>query len=114
MPEGAPELDLRRIRKFCDERVPSHLRDQVRIEVEVDGTRVTVVERRPPWRPEFGPEWSRNPVASLRYSPKHGHWSLLWSDSGGRWHRYDGIGPSPHVTDLLAELERDPTGIFWG
>jgi hypothetical protein len=36
------------------------------------------------------------------------------SDSGGRWWPYEGIGPTATVDPLLAEIERDPTGIFWG
>jgi hypothetical protein len=30
-----------------------------------------------------------------------------------RWHLYDGIEPGT-VTELLAEIDRDPTNIFWG
>ncbi|MHB1064665.1 MAG: DUF3024 domain-containing protein, partial [Georgenia sp.] len=29
-------------------------------------------------------------------------------------HRYDRAEPSPRVAELLEEIERDPTAIFWG
>jgi hypothetical protein len=31
-----------------------------------------------------------------------------------RFHRYDRIEPSAAVTALIDEIDRDPTGIFWG
>ena len=31
-----------------------------------------------------------------------------------RFHRYDQIEPSPQIDDLLREIGRDPTAIFWG
>jgi hypothetical protein len=109
-----PELDLARIRHYCDGRVPTHLRDQVRIEVDVRGRSVTILECRPPWTPAIGPDWTRSPVARLRHLQARGVWMLDWRDRDRRWHRYDRIGPSPHVDSLLAEIEADPTGIFWG
>jgi len=39
---------------------------------------------------------------------------LYWRDRNLRWHRYDRLAPSPHVEPLLAEIEADPTSIFWG
>ena len=109
-----PELDLARIRRYCDGRVPTHLRDQVRIEVDVRGRSVTILECRPPWTPAIGPDWTRFPVARLRHIQARGVWMLDWRDRDLRWHRYDRVGPSPHVAPLLAEIEADPTGIFWG
>ena len=31
-----------------------------------------------------------------------------------RFHRYDQLEPSPHIDDLLKEIDRDPIAIFWG
>ena len=75
---------------------------------------VTIVERRAPWRPDFGPEWTTGPVARLRYVHKYRHWTLLWRDRNERWHRYDRVEPTADVTVLLGEIEQDPTCIFWG
>ncbi|MGH3095825.1 MAG: DUF3024 domain-containing protein [Streptosporangiales bacterium] len=30
------------------------------------------------------------------------------------FHKYDLTKPSARIDDLLAEVDRDPTGIFWG
>jgi hypothetical protein len=109
-----PELDLARIRHFVDARVPERARHQVRLEIEVQGVAVTIIERRAPRRADLGPEWSRSPIARLRYSPMHAEWTLSWCDRNLRWHRYDGIAPAASVDPLLAEIDADPTAIFWG
>jgi hypothetical protein len=109
-----PELDLARIRRYVDARVRPHATHQVRLEVEVQGAAVTIVECRAPWRADRAPEWSRFPIARLRYSSTRAEWRLFWRDRNLRWHRYDRINPAAHVDRLLAELDADPTAIYWG
>lgn len=109
-----PELDLARIREFCHARVPARLNDRIRVEAEIAGRAVTIVERRAPWSPTIGPEWTRSPIARLRHSATSGLWTLFWSDRNGRFHRYDLIKPSHQVGRLLAEITADTTSIFWG
>ena len=109
-----PDLDLARIRRYCEGRVPARLRDQIRIELDVRGRSVTIMECRPPGTPEIGPDWTRFPIARLRHIAAHGVWMLYWRDRDLHWHLYDRIGPSPHIDPLLAEIEADPTSIFWG
>ena len=111
---GLPDLDVARVRRWCDERVPAHARDQIRIECDVAPRHLTILECRPPWREDFGPEWTRFPIARLRYTKTSKTWSLLWRDRNLRFHEYDRLAPSPRVDDLLSEIERDPTAIFWG
>src|SRR5436309_7479802 len=107
-----PEIDITRVRHHCQRRVPSHARDQVRLETVVRGSAITIIERRTPWRDDVGPEWSRRKVAQLRYD--HGTWTLHSADRNGRWLSYPDLAPSPRLDDLLAEIDRDPAGAFWG
>ncbi|MGH3192655.1 MAG: DUF3024 domain-containing protein [Streptosporangiaceae bacterium] len=109
-----PELDIARVRHWCEERVPAHARDQVRAECEAGPRHLTIIERRPPWRPSTDPEWTRSPIARLRYTQANRTWTLYWRDRNLRFHRYDRLPPSPHIDDLLQEIDRDPTAIFWG
>jgi hypothetical protein len=104
----------RTIETFYEPRVPAHLKDEIRIECTRSGRSISILERRPPWKPEFGPEWTTLKVAQLRYDDASGTWSLYWSDRNGRWHPYDLVSPRQTVAPLLAEIESDPTGIFWG
>ena len=75
---------------------------------------MTIVECRAPWREEDGPEWTRFPIARLRYTKADRTWSLYWRDRNLRFHEYDRIGPSARIDELLTEIDRDPTAIFWG
>lgn len=107
-----PELDLARIRRFCEDRTPAEFRDEMRLEADVRGRSVTILDCRPPWMPELV-EWSRQPLAQLRYDAESLLWTLYWADRNSRWHRYDDLDPGP-LGDLLDEMDRDPMCIFWG
>ena len=109
-----PELDVARVRRWCAARVPEHARDQVRVECDVAPRHLTVVERRAPWRAGPDPEWTSLPVARLGYTAANRTWTLCWRDRNLRFHVYDQLPPSTHVEDLLVEVDRDPTAIFWG
>lgn len=109
-----PDLDVARVQRWCADRVPEHARHQVRVECDAAPKHLTIIERRAPWREDYGPHWSSFPIARLRYTAATKMWTLYWRDRNLRFHRYDSIEASPHVDDLLAEIDRDPTGIFWG
>ena len=94
--------------------MPPDISDQLRVEAVIAGNAVTIVERRPPLGEDFGPDWSSVGVARLRYSAKAGTWTLYSADSNGRWHQYEFLGPASDVHAVLREVDRDPTGIFWG
>ena len=107
-----PDLDVARIRAYCDRRVPARHRNELRVEASIRGRSVTIFERRPPWHSSLT-EWSRLPIAQLRYDAATSHWTLFWADRHGRWHPYDLVPPGT-VVELLDEIEQDPTAIFWG
>jgi hypothetical protein len=109
-----PETDVVRVQWWYRARVPAHVRDQIRVEADVAERHVTIVECRPPWRADMGAEWTRFPIARLRYTKSTGLWSLYWRDRNLRFHQYDRVPATASVEDLLAEVDRDPTAIFWG
>ncbi|WP_328374361.1 DUF3024 domain-containing protein [Micromonospora zamorensis] len=111
---GLPEQDVAQVRAWCDQRVPKGVRDQVRVECEEAARHLTIVERRPPWGANAGPEWKSLPIARLRYTKKTGTWDLCYPGRDFRFHRYDAAPQSATVNILLDEIGRDPTGIFWG
>ena len=85
----------------------------MRLELVESRGAVTVVERRPRWREDYGPEWTSLGIVRFRYTVKSGLWTL-WRDRNELWQRYDLIEPRADVLALLDEVDRDPTGIFWG
>jgi len=111
---GLPELEVAQVQRWCAARVPERAGHQVRVEGQPATRHITIVERRAPWRDDTGPDWTSFPIARLRYAKSTRTWTLYWRDRNLRFHLYDRLPPSPHVDDLLTEIDRDPTSIFWG
>ncbi len=58
--------------------------------------------------------WVRLGIAKFNWVAARLHWELLCQHSDLRWHRYLRRPASRSFKALLAEVEHDPTGIFWG
>ena len=112
MPIVLPELDVEKVKRFCRQRVPDSLADEVRLEVSTRGKNVSIHERRPPWRGGPG-EWTSMPIAQLRYEGD-GTWTLYFGDRYGKWTMYFDLDPKQPVDVIIHELEEDPTCVFWG
>jgi len=74
---------------------------------------VTILERRTPWSPIVGPDWTEQKIAQLRVDD-NGVWSVRWADRNGRWRTYPGAPTATTPVLLLAEIDRNPNGAFWG
>jgi hypothetical protein len=112
-----PDLDLARVRRWIDARnaeIPVDARDQIRYEIDVADRTITVMECRPPWREEFGPERTRFPICRFRYTKVRKQWSLYWRDRNLKFHEYDLVAPTPHLGELIEYVANDRSGIFWG
>ena len=95
-----------------DKRVPIHVRDKIRFGHTVRGNSITLLEIRPVYNdPTRHTEMS---VAQFRYDDETKKWTLYCCDRNSKWHEYLDILPSNVFADLVAEVDRDPTGIFWG
>jgi hypothetical protein len=104
------EAATERVSAYCEQRST----EDYRIEHTVRGASITILERRPPWNPDFGSEWSSTKVAQLRYDERSLRWQLYSAGSDDRWHPYEFAAPAADVTPLLDAIEEDRTGIFWG
>lgn len=114
MPELVRRGAVKKAEAYCASHVPARVRDQVRLEAGVRGDALTIVERRPPWHVELGPEWTTQRIAQLRYDPATALWTLYWADRNGRWLRYPDLEPAASFDALLAAIEADQTGVFFG
>lgn len=59
-----PEIDLARLRRWVDARnadLHERARGLICYELDVTDRNVTNMERRPPWRSDYGPEWTTKP-----------------------------------------------------
>ena len=61
-----------------------------------------------------GPSGQRHPIARLRYTKGRKEWAIYWRDRNLKFHVYDLVDPTANVESLLAEIDSDPTAIFWG
>ena len=102
----------RSLRSFCERRVPEDVRDQVRLSFSVRGHSVELLEERPRWNNPS--EWVSLKIAQFRFDPGSSKWSLHCRDRNQRWHYYSPLKSTRDFEALLAEVDRDPTGIFWG
>lgn len=107
-----PDLDVEKIRRFCAERVPKRVRDEVRLTVKVQGRRVSIHEERPVFKGAPG-EWTSMPIAQLRYEGD-GLWSLYYGDRNSKWQQYFDLEPHQPIATIINELDEDPTCVFWG
>jgi hypothetical protein len=109
-PRETIEAAVAEVAGYCEQRST----DDYRIEHAVRGSSITLLERRPPWNPAYGSEWSSLKVAQLRYDDRARRWRLYSHDSNDRWHPYELARPAAAVAPLLVAIEEDRTGIFWG
>jgi len=107
-----PETEQHRVNKlfkaFCEKRVPPHARDQVTLVYKVTGSKVILIESRPHFQdPSI---WSEMPIAQFEYDASTKAWSLYAYDRNDKRKPYS-KGP---LEKLIQEVDKDPTGIFWG
>ena len=53
-------------------------------------------------------------IAQLRYDPSTRRWTLYWADRNEPWNFYDDLEPTNDLHEVLAEIDDDPTCIFFG
>jgi hypothetical protein len=69
-------------------------------------------ERRPSFlKPEI---WHEQPVAKFRVNKRRATWQLFCVFRDLKWPAYEPLRESADLAELVAEVQRDPTGIFWG
>ena len=110
------ELELKRIDRtvggLCRRCSPPERADELRTVYEVEGHSVSVWEERPPWRGEG--EWTRMGVARFRFFRSRGEWRLYWMRRDLRWHLYDSDEMPTDLASLVAVVEADAYGAFFG
>ena len=103
----------KRVGEFCKKRVPPHVLDKLNLSYKIRGNTVTIFENRAPWNPNIK-EWTSMAVAQIRYNNENGEWTLYCADRNDRWNEYFDLEPTKNIDKILNEIDKDPTGIFWG
>ena len=106
--EISPDDQLE-INEFALRMTPVEYFHQRRVDVEVSESTATLIES------SYLPgRWLSVPLAQLRFDHAADTWTLYSATVDGEWQVYTDTYPTNHVGSLLDEVDRDPTGIFWG
>lgn len=110
------EFERERIEKifgeYCRGKVPSHIRNMLRIEYKISGSEVKLFECRP--RHDDPSIWTELPVARFKKNEMKNTWLLYCADRNSKWRLFEPNAEDKDIEKLLAEVARDTTGIFWG
>jgi hypothetical protein len=113
---GFNDIELQRIKKivggFCDEKIPDHLRNQIKVFYEVRGYDVKITESRPDFMRNY--EWTESPIARMKYDSDTLEWQVYWMRASGKWEKYTEFKPTNNLQLLIEEIEKDPYRVFWG
>ena len=97
---------------YCEKKIPPHALDTVRLGFRFRGNSVTLFEERTAFmNPDTRVDIA---VAQFRFDPRTSMWTLYCADRNSKWNDYFDLMPSKNFEDLLLEVDKDPTGIFWG
>lgn len=107
-----PETEQQRVEnllgRLCEQR---SIPDQVKLQHDIRGNRVTLTESRPLFiDPAILNEVK---VAQFEYSPSSLNWTLYWYDRKNRRQPYPTGRNRDTLEKLVIEVDSDPTGIFW-
>ena len=110
------EIELKLIEntvgKMCQRRSPVYLSDQIKTTYKIINYSVEVYEQRPRWNnPD---EWTSTGVAKFLYIRNSRKWKLFWMRQDLKWHSYGPLAESPTLEKLVAEVDIDPHGAFFG
>jgi hypothetical protein len=110
------EIELARIEEalgeLCKRRTPPELKAKVSLEFRIKGHDVTLFERRPNW--DGTPGHTESAVAKLKFTRGTGKWRLFWQRADLKWHAYKARSSRGNLLELVAEVDDDPYGCFFG
>ena len=92
--------------------VPPHVDHQLRHGYRLEGPTIVLFESRPKF--SHSSTWVDLDVAKFRFIKSRRRWLLYCQFRDSKWHAYEPLPEAPDLETLVDEVQRDPTGIFWG
>ena len=110
------EIEIYKINNFvgvlCNKKAPEAIRDQLRYEYKIENQDVILYEIRPRWdKPD---EQTGMPCAKLKFVRSQNVWKLFWHRANMKWYAYGPLKSSRDLSELIAEIDTDPHGCFFG
>ena len=98
---------------FLEKRRPGpEIRDQLDFRADISGSEVVIMEVRRSFKDKT--KKLEHPVARARWVATKRRWQLFWMRADLKWHRYQPLPEASTLGTLLAEVDRDPHGYFFG
>lgn len=94
---------------YTEQKIPKHLKNQIKLNYKIRGSNVTLVEERPAFR---GDQWVQLDIAQFRM--EENKWKVYWRDSKEKWHFVEDIVPDEDFVKQLKIVDEDKRGLFWG
>lgn len=111
------EFELKKIEKsvgglVSKRRPPVPMRKKLDLGYRISGHSVEIFSIRPVWNnPE---EYREHDVAKATYVKTQKVWKLYWQRQDLRWHSYEPKARCRTIEEVVAEVDADPFGCFWG
>ena len=106
-----PDTAIAAVRALCDERLRDADPAEVRLDVEVGESAISIIECHAPFM-GVG-EWTATPLAQLRLEDD-GSWTMYATDDDDQWEPFFDVADHQPLDVLLEELTDDPSSYFWG
>jgi hypothetical protein len=107
-----PEFEKHRVDKllgqYCEQRIPINARHQIKLFYNIEGNKVILIQSRPCF--DDPTKWTEMPVAQFEYRDTTKNWCLFAYGRNSICLPYS----KGYLEKLIKELDKDPTGIFWG
>ncbi len=111
------EFETKRIEKSVNNLIESrrpepNLRDEFDISFRISGQSFEIFEIRPRWDdPSIKIEGS---IAKATFVKSTKKWKLYWQRADMKWHRYELVGKSDSLDEIINAIDQDQYGCFWG
>lgn len=112
LPPAQLQACLQAVGAFIEKRrPPAHVRSQVDIRADINGSEVVILHLRPHF--EDAKRILELPFAKTKWVDSRQVWRLFWMKSDLKWHPYDPLPEAKTIEAVLAEVDRDPHGCFF-
>jgi hypothetical protein len=113
IPENELRECLRAAGAFIEKRRPRpEIRDQLDLRADIEGSALVISEVRPAH--DDPKVIHRLPFAKAKWIGTRREWSLYWMRADLKWHAYEVGRPLTGIAEILAEIDRDEHGCFFG
>ena len=103
---------LQPVGELCRRCSPPVHADELRTVYEIEGHSASIFEERAPW--DGVGDWTRMGVARFRFFRSRREWRLNWMRRDLRWHLYDPDEMPTDLAALVAIVDADEYGAFFG